>query len=180
MRYSRMAIVTTSGLLLLAACGGGGGQNSGGTGQVAMDPGTSVLTSNDPGSPGMAPVESGQQKIPSFGTDSTCQRPHKGEMPTPPIVTITVTGNSIHLDPDPVVQPVAVGYFGWQLGSPDITVAQVHFKAGPLPSDTYVIPPHRAVGGPIRKDAACQDYKYTVTVLLPDTVLTVDPHGRVY
>jgi hypothetical protein len=113
-----------------------------------------------------------------LGTDSTCQRA-PGSKPTRPIVEITATDDSIHLDPDPIRATVGVGFVGWRSSRRDGGYAwEVTYKGkSPLPERTYRSDDGKLDGGVVRKDAACILYPYTVKVWQPggkDT-LTLDP-----
>ncbi|MDP2480750.1 MAG: hypothetical protein Q8W51_14200 [Candidatus Palauibacterales bacterium] len=116
---------------------------------------------------------------PSYlGTDSTCHKEPKGK-PTRPIVEITVTGDSIHLDPDPIRATVGVGFVGWRSSKRDGGYGwEVTYKGeSPLPERTYRSDDGNLDGGVVRKDAACTLYPYSVKVWQPggkDT-LTLDP-----
>ncbi len=155
MRHSRMVFtgVAACALLLAAACGekarSGGGEKGEGGGQPSY-----------------------------LGTDSTCHKPPRSK-PTRPIVEITVSGDSIHLDPDPIRATVGVGFVGWRTGQGDGDYAwEVTYKGeSPLPQRSYRSEDGKLDGGVVRADAACTLYPYTVRVWRPggkDT-LALDP-----
>jgi len=177
-----MAYLAPSVLLALAAVACGGSPKTGNGTVVRAGigglEGGSRLTATDVGSPGLAPIASRNGELPRLGSHPTCSDSTHPNWPiqTAPIATISMKDGQLSVEPDSVVQPVAVGFVGWQLGSPRITVAQVNYEDGPLDSDTFVIPPNRVVGSPVRQDAACKGYKYSVTVILQDgSTQTVDP-----
>jgi hypothetical protein len=190
MEHSRMAILSMSGLaiVLLAGCGGGWGQSAGGARQMALHPGTLALSSSDVGSPESSPSASRTQDVLRGTQDATCPSENAAvaDSETVPIITIKDTvidqKDTVVARPDSAIQPQGTGYFGWQIGSPNIVAVVVHFKNddSPLPKGTFVIARHQAVGAGILSDA-CGYYKYEIrAVTKGGGVLKVDPGTRVY
>lgn len=169
MTHSRTTILTLSGLALVLLVG---------CASVARAPGTTPLSEIDPGSPGTVPFNAAGHETPRVGLASSCHRARKpNEVPTGPIATIVIDHGSLKVLPDTIVQPVGTGFVGWQIGSSDISVAQVTYKGdSPLGADHYVIPVNRVVGSTVRQDAECKDYAYGISVIMSDgTTKKLDP-----
>lgn len=176
MKCSDAVLASLSGfaLVLLTGCSPGPKQAvANGTADAASPVGSQV------GQPKTS--QEMQQGVEYLGTDSTCHRPRE-KNPTTGVVKISVEGDTIVLDPDPVVQEVAAGHIGWKMDQAQNDYAwQVIFKNddSPLPETLYVGVGSAEVGAPVRKNAACKSYPYTVTVLTPTGPVRRDPMGDI-
>lgn len=118
------------------------------------------------------------RQVQYLGADPSCQEPPT-RPPTVGIQTITVRDTTIVIRPDPAVQPPKAGIFGW--------VSPTHHweltynnQETPTGKATYTGAPGQTVWDPVREDAECKSYKYTLKVWQPggDTVV-VDPEDEV-
>jgi hypothetical protein len=108
-----------------------------------------------------------------------CTNP-KGLKYTAPIGSISASGGTTSVAPDPIVQPQIAGYFGWKMAAGQSADSfRVTFTNGdsPLPNASYVSHDGGPVGAVVRPDAVCKHYDYTVTVWSGSSVATLDPGG---
>lgn len=108
-----------------------------------------------------------------------CTNP-RGLKYTAPIGAITVSGGTLTVDADPIVQPQMSGYLGWRMAATQKADSfRVTFKNddSPLPGVTYTSEDGGPVGAVVRPDAECKHYDYAVTVWPAGggAPVTVDP-----
>ncbi|HKK08095.1 MAG TPA: hypothetical protein VKA44_04355 [Gemmatimonadota bacterium] len=116
---------------------------------------------------------------PGYAGKPECKNP-RGLKYTAPIGAISVSGGTLSVSPDPVVQPQAAGFLGWRMAAPQKADSfRVTFKNddSPLPDATYTSEKGHPVGAVVRPDADCKHYEYSVTVWPAGggAPVTVDP-----
>lgn len=116
-----------------------------------------------------------------LGSDSSCDRPGERRH-TPPMQVLQVVGDRIETNRDTIVQPPAVGWFGWTATGG--YAWRITFTGGssPTQASTYTGGPGDGpVFAQIREDAECRYYKWDIEMWRPgdgDT-LRRDPGGFV-
>lgn len=168
MRRPRIVLPLVAALFVGVACGG----------ETAKD-----AADESPDAEPTPGAEAAPDRAAAVRPDSTCMGdPGDYPEPTRRVVHIEVVdGDSIAWDPEPVVQPAGRGQIGWRMtDQPSDYGWKVTFKDGdsPLPSATYVDSAGRQAGAPVRRDAECRRYAYTITVWPqddPSDTLVIDP-----
>lgn len=116
-----------------------------------------------------------------LGTNATCDRAGEREH-TPPMQVLRVVRGAIETNRDTIVQPPAVGWFGWHAAGGYAWRITFTGDTPPTGQKSYSAGPGDGpVFAPVREDAECRYYKWDIEMWRPgggDT-LRRDPGGFV-